>query len=367
MLHTKVADQSSITLSNRLSAAGLSFIPQTLVRRERWPGGYHVKVNPLVQSGQYIRADQPVMQVEQASSLSSNDDIGSHNNALETEEGVETPLKASFASQAGSALGAPATHTGGSNNKETLPAGLRGKVVEITLRGGVVIESHAALVTGALGVGQQVAGVLTMWQDTGTARPQSFIPPGALLVIPGPLNFALLRQAVISGVNGVIASSITMRDLEGFLHTDLFQLIDSVNIDVAQMYLPPLTLLLTEGPGTFAMPQQTIQLLRKYQGLVALLTGTTLVRQRVFPELLISLPEEEVQRHWHPTSLEMALSVGVAVRICSDEYEGACGKIDYLFEHQQAFPSGVHATAARVRLEAGKQVMVPLEMLERLG
>ena len=153
---------------------------------------------------------------------------------------------------------------------ETIPAGLNGRVVEITRRGGVVIESRVAAVEGAIGAGNQVAGVLTMWQ-AGSGS----IPPGAILVVPGPLNFVMLRQAMNSGIAGIVASSIALRDLEGFLQTDLVHLLASVDVDLAQAHLPSMTILLTEGLGTIAMPVRTVNLLSRYQGSIALLAGAT--------------------------------------------------------------------------------------------
>jgi len=250
---------------------------------------------------------------------------------------------------------------------ETIPAGLRGRVVDVTRRGGVIIESQAAVVQGTIGAGSQVAGILTIWQAPTPAYGQQPIPPGAILVIPGPLNFAMLRQAISSGVSGVVASSISSRDLEGFLRTDLVQLIDSMNGELAESQLPPITLLLTDGLGTIAMPARTIHLLSQYQGCVALLSGTTSVRQQLFPELVISLPAQEAQQNWHPVQPDPALAIGAQVRVCGGEYEGVMGEISHLFTHQQLFASGIHARAARLQLEDGSTLVIPLTLIERIG
>ena len=223
------------------------------------------------------------------------------------------------------------------------------------------------MLQGAIGAGRQVVGALTIWQAAGGNRGQQALPAGTILVIPGPLNLAVLQLAINSGVVGIIASSIPSRDLEGFLHTDLVQLIDSRNIDLAQEYLPPLTLLLTEGLGTLAMPARTIQLLNQYQRSVALLSGVTSTRQALFPELIVSLPITQTQEDWHPVHPDPLLTVGAQVRVCGGEYEGASGEIDHLFTHQQVFASGVRARAARLRLDDGSMLVVPLALLERVG
>lgn len=324
---------------------GRSVIPQVLVRRERWPGGYQTKGTPLVYPGQKVLADQPVIR-------------------LDKREPVESAPRVPVPGVADSPMNADYTlrNEAGQRGSETIAAGLSGRVVDVTRRGGVIIESYAAVLQGAIGAGNQVAGVLTMWQLAHGSNVQ--IPPGAILTIPGPVNFALLRQAMISGVVGVVASSISSRDLEGFLRVDLIKLINSVDVEMAQAALPRITIMLTEGLGTMAMPMRTVDLLKHYRGSIALLSGATSVRQGIFPELVISLPASEVQPDWQPPQPDLTLKVGVRVRISSGEYEGAIGIVDYLFAHEQVFSSGIRARAARVRLESGTMITAPLTLLE---
>jgi hypothetical protein len=334
---------------------GWSVVTQTLVRRERWPGGLKAKGTALVYPGQEVPPDQPVMRIEMTQ--------------LDPEKTAAPhfSLPTAGIGNMDSSTANSATDANGRRSGETIPAGMRGRVVDVTRRGGVVIESRAAVIQGAIGAGCQVAGVLTLWQAPDAGYGQQPIPPGAILVIPGPLNFAMLRQALSSNVSGVVASSISTRDLEGFLRADLVQLIDSMNAEVAQVHLPPITLLLSEGLGTIAMPARTIHLLSQYQGAIALLSGATSVRQGIFPELIISLPVEEAQQSWHPVRPEPALGVGAQVRICSGEYEGVIGEINYLFTHQQVFASGIRARAARLQLEDGSTLVVPMMLIERIG
>lgn len=319
---------------------GWSVMEQTLVRRERWPGGYAVKGTPLVRPGQEVLADQPVLRLERSQPVSG---------AL--------PQMDESAREANNDI---AVQT------ETVPAGLRGRVVDITRRGGVVIEGRAAVVRGAIGVGKQVAGVLTMWQSGKMGRAAS-IPAGALLVVPGPVNFAFLHQALLSNISGMIASSIELRDLEGFLRADLINLLASADLASVQDHLPPLTLCLTEGLGTLMMPVHVTNLLSKYQGALALLSGTTSLRHELFPDLLISLPEQGAQTDWQPVQPDLAFVVGARVRICSGEYEGKTGVINYFFKHEQVFSSGLRERAALLRSEDGATLVVPLALLARAG
>jgi hypothetical protein len=323
---------------------GWSVVTQAFVRRERWPGGLKMKGTALVYPGQEVQPDQPVIRMQT------------------TQLAKEKMAAQATGAPVDSSMASSSTGANGSRSSETVPAGIRGRVVDITPRGGVVIESRAAVVQGTIGAGYQVAGILTI-----AGRGPQNIPPGAILVIPGPLNFAMLRRALNSSVAGVVASSISSRDLEGFLRVDLVQLIDSVNIEAAQVHLPPITLLFTEGLGTIAMPARTVSLLSQYQGAIALLSGSTSVRQGIFPELIISLPANEAQQNWHPIHPDPVLAIGAQVRVCGGEYEGVTGEISYLFTHQQAFPSGIRTRAARLRLVDGSTLVIPMTLIERIG
>src|SRR5262249_350582 len=148
-----------------------SVIPQALVRKERWPGGYKIAEvpMPLVSPGQDVVPDQPLLRWQVTSKAF-----------------AVRPTSQSLSRQVSSSSTA---HVGANAVEEVVAAGLRGRVVEITNRGGVVIESRAILVQGVVGAGDQVAGILTLWPSDNSDRRQT-IPPGALLVVPGPLNFA---------------------------------------------------------------------------------------------------------------------------------------------------------------------------------
>jgi hypothetical protein len=291
---------------------------QTEIRRERWPGG-QVKGVALVYPGQEVSPDQPVLRIE------------------------HKPLE------------------------QMVPAGLHGRVITVTRRGGVVIESRAAVLQGRIGAGNQVAGVLTMWQAGISDGSQVAIPSRAILVVPGPLNFALVRLALRFDVVGIIASSMTINHLEGFLHTDLLQLIGSENVEQAQAYLPPITLLLTEGLGALAMSQHALNLLQQYHGSSALLSGVTSVRKGIFPELIISLPLKETLQNWQPVQPDPTLLLGAQVRVCSGMHEGVIGIIDYLFTYELVFAGGVRARALRLHLENGAKLVLPITLVERIS
>ncbi len=305
---------------------GWSVIPQTVVRRERWPGGYRgnalARAVPLVYSGQEVQPDQPVLRMEHR------------------------------------------TATGGIAQDEVVPAGLYGHVVDVTQRGGIVIETQATVVRGEIGAGNQVAGILHVVQGDTLSRQ---LPAGAILAVAGSLSLVMLRQALVAGVSGIVAGSIAARDFEGFLHTDLIQLLDDIDVEQAQATLPPITILLTEGLGAASMTEATLRILQQRQGSVVLLSGITSPRRGIMPELLLSFSPGETQRYSQPVQQDLSLSVGAQVRVGSGEYEGAIGNIEYIFSHEQVFPSGIRSYALRVRLGDGSPLTIPTALAQRIG
>lgn len=327
-----------------------SIIPQAFVRKERWPGNYKMAgiPTPLVSPGQDVVPNQPILRWPDAATLAVA--AGSHHPL--------TPLL-------------PAS-------QETILAGLHGRVLEITNRGGVVIESHATVIQGVIGVGGQVAGTLTLWHSDSPNSRQT-IPPGAILVVPGPLSFMLLRQTIASGIVGIVSSSIALRDLEGFLHVDLIAFLREERTEqrlLLQQHFPRLTLFFTQGlaldrrgsslslPG---MPANLLNTLSHYEGSIAVLSGETSFRNGIVPELIISLPSNDSQFASPAVQPSTLLIHGAQVRVYGGEHQGTTGTIDYLFGYEQKFPSGLSTSAARLRLEDGSFLVVPLFSLERIG
>ncbi|GER87196.1 hypothetical protein KDW_13580 [Dictyobacter vulcani] len=329
-------------------SSGWPVLPRTIIKRERWPEGYTGKSIPLVYREQEVVPDQPVLRISTPENIVAHEQKAANADSAHARSFSSSPT-----------LFNPSSDI-------DIPSGLHGRVIGFTPRGGVVIESHAALLQGAVGAGRQVAGVLTMWRTPSIYSPQP-IPPGAILVVPGSLTFALLHQALNSGVVGVVASSITLRDLEGFLRTDYLQLLRSFNREHMLEQLPPLTILLTEGIGSAIMPAHILSLLHQYQGSIALLSGAFSLRDGQFPELAISIPLGELEKGWQPVQPDITLALGSQVRICAGKQIGMVGVIDYFFAYEQSFASGIRARAVRLRLEDGSFEVVPSTLIERIS
>src|SRR5215471_12064902 len=101
---------------------GWSVVTQTLVRRERWPGGLKAKWTALVYPGQEVQPDQPVMRVEMTQLVPEK-----------TAPGSSLPTMAGETMDSSMATSTASTNRWRSG--ETIPAGMRGRVVDVTRRG----------------------------------------------------------------------------------------------------------------------------------------------------------------------------------------------------------------------------------------
>lgn len=303
---------------------GWPVLPGITVRRERRmerPG------LAMVEPGQEVQSDQAIARVQ--------------------------PLGAG-----GSAPFAPARF-----GAQTLRAGLRGQVVEASARG-VTIEGLVAVVQGLIGVGGQAVGEINVLSKEALKVPAETLPltRGVILVVPGRLTRALLEHATTSGVAGLVASSMTVAELEGALAVDMTAVLDGLSIPESQHPLP--VLLFTEGLGDRPMASPTLALLRQHGGDYALLSGTTNPRRNLRPELLISLPQGA-----RPPAVKADPRIinGALVRVSSGEYAGEIGQVIQTFQRPQLLPSGIHARAVYVRLERGVKATFPIYNLERIA
>ncbi|HET8912728.1 MAG TPA: hypothetical protein VFN23_14750 [Ktedonobacteraceae bacterium] len=333
-----------------------SMVSQMEVRRERWPGGYNQRGIALVHPGQKVQPDQPVIRLERADKADQGLVSLSSPSSSTQKQGLSS---ASISGDRPSLHGFPA--------EEILRAGLNGRVMDVTRRGGVIIESQVSLVRGVVGAGRQVSGSLCIWQPGSSERNRSDLPPGALLVLFEPVTLTLLHKALAMGATGLIASSISLHDFEAFLRIDALRLLSSLDVQLYHTSLPPLTLFFTEGFGTCLMPDELMIFLRDCAGSFALLEGMTSVRESLFPELLVPSDGRKQQKEGIQGPQARAVKQGVRVRVLAGDCRGTIGVVNMIFPHRVLFPSGIRVRAARLRLENGTYFIVPLNSIERIS
>jgi hypothetical protein len=238
-------------------------------------------------------------------------------------------------------------------------AGLAGRVLELSPIRGVLIDSVATVVSGVLGLGGSVAGPLA-FLGRGESLAVVPIPRGAIIVYPQRLPLTLLQRAATGGAAGVVAASISALELEAFARIDLTAVLDGL---VPGMERFPLPLLLTEGAGDAAMDPAVYQLLTQRASQPALLTGTTVPRWNIRPELLLPLPPGAQPVH---VPVDSRLLPGARVRVAMGALRGARGELLHIFAHAQQGPEGIVVGAGLVRLDDGSSHTLPLMLLDRV-
>jgi hypothetical protein len=228
-----------------------------------------------------------------------------------------------------------------------LQAGISGLVVDLIPDRGVVIETTGVLVQGVWGNQKIDKGVLTVIAH----GPDDPLTPGRLdvsmrgvVALGGPCSKAeALQLAGEIPVRGLILPSIT---------GDLVPIANQL----------PIPIVVLEGIGSQPMNRLAYQVLstnEKREVVVNACLWNRLTGER--PEAIIPLPA--VGQIPSPREADI-FAPGQTVRILRAPYAAATGTLVSLRGGQVAFPNGLRAQAAMVRLENGEQVAVPLANLE---
>jgi hypothetical protein len=231
-----------------------------------------------------------------------------------------------------------------------LRAGLSGVVRDVIPDRGAVIETSGALIQGVWGNGRVDYGSMINLAD----KPDSPLMAGRLdvsmrgsILVGGQLLDAeTLKTAAEVGVRGLITGSI---------YPSLIAL-------ALEMRFP---IVVTDGFGSLPMNSAAFRLITTNNKREATLNAEALDRYTgTTPEIIIPLPSEK--RPPEPQDVE-AFAPGQTVRVRRRPAAGMIGAIVRIPSGLSAFPSGLRAPGAEVRLENGEQLLVPLVNLEVVG
>jgi hypothetical protein len=260
----------------------------------------------------------------------------------------------------------------------TLPAHLKGLVVEHIAYRGVVIETPAAVVRGIVGLGGERHGVLKVAvasEDEELLEEQIDARLTYSIVLGGATaSAAALKKAVDNGIRAVIIGSILEAELRAFLgYTSL----DGWRLGRSGWDFPPpipaaapppppqMTLIVTEGFGRLPMARRAFELLAAYDGQEVAVDGTTRLRGGLArPEVIVPLGRGTGVRP--PTLAPPSVAAGATVRLLAAPYLGAIARVATLARGRQQIESGLNVPAAAVTLADGARVWVPLVNLEVL-
>lgn len=279
-----------------------------------------------------------------------------------------------------------------------LQASLRGVVMEVRPYRGVVIETPAAQVYGAFGVGSERVGVLRLL----VTDPSEVVTPDAIdvrsaysiLICGAGITAESLRKAVESQVRGIIVGGIEEQEVRSFLgwarsgnrqretpvlvrgrrdaqssatltqahvwHTG----VDSWHFPVAQSD-PGLTILVTEGFGVCPMSQPVFDILSSRDRQEALIEGTTRLRS-VARRPRIILPFARVGGGQIETP-RPELIPGVTVRLLDRTHFGQVARVVAVSSVPRRLESGIRAPAVEVVQDDAPPFWIPRSTVEVLA
>ena len=237
----------------------------------------------------------------------------------------------------------------GESHKE-LRAGIPGYVTQIIADRGVEIQTAGALIQGTWGNGRIDAGVminLAEKPDTVLTASRLDVSMRGSILMAGTLKEEeALRAAADLPVRGLILGSLSPALIPA----------------AREMRYP---IVLTEGFGTLPMNSAAYRLITTNAKREATLNAENLDRYSgARPEIIIPLPASNPPPMPHDVE---AFAPGQTVRLRRQPAAGQIGSIVELRDGLTAFPSGLRAAAASVRLENGEQLLIPLVNLEVVG
>ena len=237
-------------------------------------------------------------------------------------------------------------------------AGLRGRVVRVIPERGVVIAGTVTQIAGVAGFGFAAVGPLTF-----LPAPSAFptpLPPGAIGIVTGELTRDLLNMAIAGRLVGIFAASARPETIEMLAGTDCTALMDG---SLPPTNTLPLNIVLAHGFGARTLKAEIAQVLAGMVGQPILLNPGVAGVAGQSPELLLPLPWQAHARGERSTRLVP----GVVVWVTGGEHHSLSGRVVRVLSTGQVLPSGVRAHAARIRLESGIEVTLPLANLQRVG
>lgn len=242
-----------------------------------------------------------------------------------------------------------------------LEAYISGKVVQVTPKQGVEIETPASFVQGIFGIGGEQHGEILIIADQDEELTTSHIGShckGKIIVGGSLVTYDVLKKAEEEGVKGLVTGGIRRKDLTSFLGYD-------IGVAITGQEDIELTCMVTEGIGKMAMAKHTYDVLKSCEGNLAAINGATQIRAGVIrPEVIIPFTESEVHDVLEKEVLADGMYSGTRVRIIRRPYYGAIGTVETLPAELQQLQSESWVRVMTVKLDDGGVVTIPRANVE---
>ncbi|MBN1311904.1 MAG: hypothetical protein JXB30_10830 [Anaerolineae bacterium] len=240
----------------------------------------------------------------------------------------------------------------GERGYQEIYASVPGKVVAMEVGEHVIIETNAALIQIAWGLGGLAWGTLKLMDtepglDTDAKR-FNIDHRGSIVAIGSPLTEDFLKGAIDIRVKGLIASS---------MHSSLLPLLSKVEFPIG----------LTQGFGVLPMSERILGLLSTYNGReVALDMSFSPDWRNVRPEIIIPITSGQSSADARGAE-QYEFRVGQQARVLQAPYLGEIGTVTELPDEMQQLGSGLWMSGAQIQMSTGETIFVPFANLEYLG
>lgn len=236
-----------------------------------------------------------------------------------------------------------------------------GVITKVIKNEGAVIETNAALIQGVLGIGGEKHGKIKLIVDSpkGILKADAITKDikGCILVGGSNVIFDAIEKADKFGAVGIVTGGIEPINLEKYLG-------EEIGVAITGQENVNLTLIITEGFGQMAMSNSAFELLKKFDGHIASINGTTQIRAGVLrPEIIIH-NEEDLKQVSSDDRLSEGMILGTIVRIIRDPYFGEIGKVHSLPIELQKLESESEVRVIKVKLEDDRIVIIPRANVE---
>lgn len=241
-----------------------------------------------------------------------------------------------------------------------LQAYVKGKIVEVEEKFGVVVETEGTFIQGIFGIGGETNGEIKIAVDGPDVdlKPEDIKEEYKGKIIVGGRHAGLdaIKKAIKIGVNAVVVGGIHDKDLREILGYD-------IGVAVTGTEKIGITLVVTEGFGHIPMAEYTFKLLKSREGEKASVSGATQIRAGVMrPEIIIpgspdkNLKRKEESRGW--------IEIGDQVRIIREPHFGIIGTVTALPPELQSIATESHVRVLEVKLEKGDKIVIPRANVE---
>jgi hypothetical protein len=182
---------------------------------------------------------------------------------------------------------------------------------------------------------------------------------GCVVVGGAFLSFDTMRRAKELGIIGLVVGGVHDKDIRTLLGYDL-------GVAITGTERIGFTLILTEGFGTIPMAARTFDLLSKYAGRQASVSGATQIRAGVIrPEIIITQALGDGLRNGMPgPGSKEGIQVGDHVRIIRDPLFGRIGEVSALPSEPYRIATESLVRVLGVRFEDGEEALIPRANIE---